>query len=176
MTNRMRTTATPARRATRWGLAAAALALTVGLSGCVDPGGDPSTPSPTKPSPTRTATPTPSPTPTPTPTPVPTPTPTPTPEPVDTSGPVVAACETLNANYDAGRDAWLAARDQAAAQAAEAAANDAQWEGAAAAFANFAATSYPGAESSADEINAYLDSYLALVSVCAEVGVSLTTE
>lgn len=116
--------------------------------------------------------------PTPTSTPAPTagPTAEPTTEPQDPDAAITAACDALNTGYDQGRDGWLAARTQAAALTAQAAPVGGRYAQADSTMQAFAATTYPGASSSADEVNAYLDSYLTVVSMCADFGVTLKTE
>ncbi|AXH36801.1 hypothetical protein DVJ78_16515 [Humibacter sp. BT305] len=142
------------------------------LSGCATPGGDDGS------TPTSSATVSPTMTPTPTPTSEPTAEPTtePTTEPQDPDAAITAACDTLNTGYDQGRDGWLAARTQAAALTAQAAPAGGRYAEADNTMQAFAATTYPGASSSADEVNAYLDSYLTVVSMCADFGVTLKTE
>ena len=168
-----------ARRATALliGLTLSALALT----GCVpsQPDTAPTTSSTPTATPTRTATPRPTATPTPTPTPTESAPAEPTPEPDvpdANKALVVSACTTLNDAYDGGRDAWLAARDQAAALTAQAAAANPQWAGADTVMRSFATIPYPDASSSADDVNAYLDAYVAVISTCAAVGVQVRTE
>ncbi|WP_378145103.1 hypothetical protein ACFJGV_16490 [Cnuibacter sp. UC19_7] len=112
----------------------------------------------------------------PTPTSTPAPTAEPTPGTQDPDADITAACDTLNTGYDQGRDGWLAARTQAAALTAQAAAGGERYAEADSTMQAFAATTYPGASSTADEVNAYLDSYLTVVSMCADFGVTLKTE
>lgn len=151
-------------------MAAAILAAT--LAGCAGTAGDTTATSSSTPAPATSAAATPSLTPEPT----AEPTTEPPQEPQDPDAAITAACDTLNTGYDQGRDGWLAARTQAAALTAQASPAGDRYAQADSTMQAFAATTYPGASSTADEVNAYLDSYLTVVSMCADFGVTLKTE
>jgi hypothetical protein len=150
----------------------AAAVLTAILVGCAGTTGDTAATSSATSTPSTTVTPTP----TPTPEPTTDPTTEPTTAPQDPDASITAACDTLNTGYDQGRDGWLAARTQAAALTAQAAPAGGRYAQADSTMQAFAATTYPGASSTADEVNGYLDSYLTVVSMCADFGVTLKTE
>jgi cytoskeletal protein RodZ len=163
-------TRTPVRRLSAVVIGVAALSLA--LSACA--GAKPGDVTETTSAPTPTVSATPSATPTVAPTAEPTA--EPTDAPTDPDAAVVAACDTLNVGYDQGRDGWLAARTQAAQLTSGAAAAGGRYADADATMQAFAATTYPGASSSADEVNGYLDAYLAVVTMCGDFGVTLKTE
>ncbi|ARJ04547.1 hypothetical protein GCM10010988_33420 [Cnuibacter physcomitrellae] len=168
----MITRARPRRATTAGAGIAGILAVGLLLSSCASGSGDATGSATATPEPSASVTVTP----TPTSEPTAEPTTEPTTEPQDPDAAITAACDTLNTGYDQGRDGWLAARTQAAALTAQAAPAGGRYAQADSTMQAFAATTYPGASSSADEVNAYLDSYLTVVSMCADFGVTLKTE